>query len=213
MPDYKKTQAYYTAENFPYTVTADQFHEERFEKNIKRPVFAEGSTTPASYEYRQDKEHPDIHYPLRIPHVIKRIRAIDSKEYILTNRRCSGINQIGDIIYRNADNLECYTETRFEHKAEQDKNDPTLFTKKATGISETIIHYTLEFNEENLEKVWADVPDNLKRTVSLVCKDEGVGGVVRAARNYEEFKSKSLDELLNPPLVQPTVTPETKSKK
>jgi len=200
MPDYKKTQGYYTKETFPYVVNGDQFDEERFEKNIKRPVFVDGQSTPASYEYRQDKEHPDIHYPLRIPITIKRIRAINGIEYILTNRRCSGINQIGDIIYRNSDNIECYYETTFEHKAEQDANDPTLFTKKAVAVLETITHYTLEFNDENLEKVWNDVPDNLKKTVSLVVKDEALQGIVRAVKTFEEFKNKPLDELLNPPL-------------
>lgn len=197
MPDFKKTQSYYEQERFPFQKNPHQIDLENWESEVSQMGV-----------FHQDAKRPEIKYPRKIPVTIKRIRAIDGNEYLLTNQRWEGINRFGDLKYRGVSNVEMYDEPRFDHRAEVDKNNPNTWNTKTVGVIETIKRYTLPFTVENLDRLIEQTPPDYRRTLSLSVKDEAVPGIVREIKRVEDLRDKPLDDLL-----YPTISTGTPTKK
>ena len=197
MADYRKTQSFYIAENYPYTPSGSQVDLENWEKEV-----APGGV------FNQDAKHPEIHYPLKIPLSINRFRSLDGNEWILTKQRWVGVNGFGDPQHRNISNLEYYDKPEFIHERVEDKNNPRNIVTKATDIREINRIYTLPFSPEALDQIYNDTPIADKRRLTFSVKDEAAAGIVRDIKKYEDLRNKSFDELYNVPPIVTAATAE-----
>ena len=198
MVDYRKTQTFYDLEKYPYAPNPSQIDLDNWEREVS-----------VGGVFHQDPNHPEIHYPLKIPLSITRYKTLDGNEYLISKQKWIGLNSFGDLQHRNVSNVEYYEQPLFEHQRVEDKNNPRNMIVKATAVRDMLKIYTLAFSIENADSLYNMVPEAERRRLTFSVKDEAAAGVAKNVKTYEEFRNKTFDELYNPPSAPtPAITNE-----
>jgi hypothetical protein len=122
---------------------------------------------------------------------IVRLRTRDGKEFLSSRGQITGYTALGSISTTRFEEPEMWKQTLFKrHMAFVQRENRHL--EICDGPNDSIMHYTLPFTSENVDKLMKDKVPN----ISLVVKEEGKTQS-KECRDLEMFKTKPFDYILN----------------
>lgn len=142
--------------------------------------------------------------PYRANTQIVRIKSDLDKEYLYSIGYIVGYTQFGDEMPAKFPSPEFYLKTAFKHVTRLDPKD-NRYKPMTDGPSATHIEYEMEFNEDNVMKLWAD--RDKKMGCKLTVKDEQ-SGAVRDCPKLDMFIHKPFEFIMNADYM----TPEEKQR-
>ena len=156
--------------------------------------FYKGRETKVEYD-DNGKEIPETKKtiekePYFIRRKIVRIRAKDGKEYLYSSGLMYAYTTYGTLISNSFQDPEIWNQTNFKHHMAFIQRE-NKHREICDGPASTTVHYTLPFNEANLNELLKDaVPD-----VALIAKQEGGRAIEKIPLDI--FRTKDFDYLLN----------------
>jgi hypothetical protein len=167
-------------------------------------IWKQKVTDPATQEYYKGRDTADVVVGDKVEtkavelevsetvRQIERVRTEEGQEFLVTKGRLTGYSEFGKERTYDYSKKEMYIETLFHFETEQDPNVNRMrqVCKGPSGLKE---HYLLPFTPANLDKLWAKRD---KKHCLLVVYDT-VTQNSKAALDYEMFKTKSFDYIMN----------------
>lgn len=203
--DYKKTESFYVTAGQRYNKPGPYVSQLRFDAMCKDPV------TKEYYQYKEEKDVEEIDEETGEKKIVRKNVLIDShievtrikrifnlqdhKEYLVSEGFRLAGNSYHELKSCDVNEPEMYLETIFKLET---KPHPTIegqTIQVRTGNNVTINRYTMEFNKDNLEKLISKA----RQDVELIVREEGRGGPKFTIYNYNDFATKSFDELYYKP--------------
>ena len=203
MPGWLRRKSFYQKElledgkhHYPYDPAPGERPYENWKKKVINPATNEYYTTRNKIidENEQEKEIEE-----GVKHLVNqiiRLRTAKGDEKLLTMGTLIGYDAIGNIETVNCATPELYEETRFIHKRVQKDNHMIIIPD---GVQEIVKHYTLPFNEKNVDTL---LEKKNPKGCQLSLMDEK-GGSPKECKNIEWFKTKPFDYIFNDEFLTP----------
>ena len=121
---------------------------------------------------------------------IVRLRTRDKKEFLYSRGRMYGYTTYGTLVTDPFQEPEVWQQWTFKHHMAFIQRE-NRHKEVCDGPMGSIIHYTMPFTKENVDKLMETAVPN----VSLVVKEEG--GTVKGCPTLEMFRTKPFDYILN----------------
>lgn len=182
---------------WPYPSNAEENDHKKWLDQVQDPItkqFYTGKDTLVEYD-NDGKEIPTTKkiiekFPSFTINQIVRERTRDGKEYLYSRGQLHGFTTYGTQVDTSFQEPEKWVQWVFAHHMEYIPRE-NRHKEVCDGTSGSIIHWTLPFNEDNVNKLLANAQPN----VSLVVKEEN--GRVKQCLNQDMFKTKSFDYIMN----------------
>lgn len=162
------------------------------------PVFDENGNPKKDELGVEEKEIRELE-PYRANTQLVRVKSDLDKEFLYSIGYIVGYTQFGDEIPAKFPTPELYVETTFKHVTRLDPKD-NRYKPMTDGPSGTRTHYEMEFNADNVQKLWAD--RDKKKGCKLTVKDEQ-SGAVRECPTLDMFINKPFEFIMNADYMTP----------
>ena len=186
-----------TPQTWPYE-NQEQRDYEHWLKQVQDPVTGQFfKKTDTEVDYDDDgKEIPESRKTVEKEPFFKRtqivrLRTRDGKEFLYSRGQITGYTALGSISTTRFMEPEVWKQTLFKrHMAWVEKE--AKHREICDGPNDSIMHYTLPFTPENVDKLMKEAIPN----VALVVKEEGKTQS-KECPSLEMFKTKPFDYILN----------------